>query len=177
MKPIQKQAQGEPPARAGDRACAFLRQEWGEARRGAGCKRGPAGLWGRTSAQAQKPKSNPLRQGGVLEPEGIVDIKFRSDDLLKAMRRALPHLASLAPAEAARVEKELLPLFKQARWALARIAMGCRWALNGLATTTDGRAHWSVVQQQQPAAPMRSFRLSFPVLAPGHPHPPREGEA
>ena len=64
-------------------------------------------------------------RGGVLEPEGIVDIKFRSDDLLKAMRRTLPHLASLAPAEAARVEKELLPLFKQARYDAYQAAMRC----------------------------------------------------
>ncbi len=52
-------------------------------------------------------------RGGVLEPEGIVDIKFRRDDLVRAMKRTLPHLGNMAPDEAAKAEKDLLPLFKQ----------------------------------------------------------------
>ena len=52
-------------------------------------------------------------RGGVLEPEGIVDIKFRKDDLVRAMRRTLPHLGNMAPEAASAAEKDLLPLFKQ----------------------------------------------------------------
>jgi len=52
-------------------------------------------------------------RGGVLEPEGIVDIKFRRDDLLRCMRRTLPHLGNLGGEAQAGAEKELLPLFKQ----------------------------------------------------------------
>jgi len=52
-------------------------------------------------------------RGGVLEPEGTVDIKFRKDDLVRAMKRTLPHLGNLAPEQQAAAEKDLLPLFKQ----------------------------------------------------------------
>jgi len=52
-------------------------------------------------------------RGGVLEPEGIVDIKFRKEDLLRCMRRTLPHLSNLGADAQAGAEKELLPLFKQ----------------------------------------------------------------
>jgi len=53
-------------------------------------------------------------KGGVLEPEGIVDIKFRRDDLIKTMRRTCPHLLDgLSPEELAVREKELLPVIKQ----------------------------------------------------------------
>ena len=52
-------------------------------------------------------------RGGVLEPEGIVDIKFRKEDLLRCMRRTLPHLGGLGAEAQAGAEKSLLPLFKQ----------------------------------------------------------------
>jgi len=53
-------------------------------------------------------------RGGVLEPEGIVDIKFRRDDLVKTMRRTCPNLLSGLDAEAtAKREKDLMPVFKQ----------------------------------------------------------------
>ena len=52
-------------------------------------------------------------RGGVLEPEGTVDIKFRKDDLVRAMKRTLPHLGNLAHEQLAQAEKDLLPLFKQ----------------------------------------------------------------
>lgn len=55
-----------------------------------------------------------VSRGGVLEPEGIVDIKFRRDDLLKTMRRTCPNLLTgLSDEDAARREKELMPVFKQ----------------------------------------------------------------
>jgi hypothetical protein len=35
-------------------------------------------------------------RGGVLEPEGVVDIKFRREDLVKAMKRTCPAMQRLA---------------------------------------------------------------------------------
>jgi acetyl-CoA carboxylase/biotin carboxylase 1 len=37
-----------------------------------------------------------LSRGGVLEPEGTVEIKFRSRELIKAMRRLDPQVKTLA---------------------------------------------------------------------------------
>ena len=56
-------------------------------------------------------------RGNVLEPEGIVEIKFRRADLLKAMRRNDPAYAALEEGspEAKEREKELLPVYNQAR--------------------------------------------------------------
>ena len=59
-------------------------------------------------------------KGGVLEPEGVVDIKFRREDLVKAMRRTCPamqdgskfHGEDGKTAEK-KLEKELMPTFKQ----------------------------------------------------------------
>merc|ERR1719409_80996 len=54
-------------------------------------------------------------RGNVLEPEGIVEIKFRRADLLKAMRRNDPAYAALEEGspEAKEREKELLPVYNQ----------------------------------------------------------------
>ena len=48
-------------------------------------------------------------KGGVLEPEGIVDIKFRRQDLHSAMKRTIP--GGFDDDEAKR--KALMPTFKQ----------------------------------------------------------------
>lgn len=39
--------------------------------------------------------ADPSARGGVLEPEGIVEIKFRVPELLQAMHRIDPIIASL----------------------------------------------------------------------------------
>jgi len=54
-------------------------------------------------------------KGNVLEPEGIVEIKFRKPDLLKAMKRNDPVYAAMVEgsAEAKAKEKELLPVYTQ----------------------------------------------------------------
>ncbi|KAK3274777.1 hypothetical protein CYMTET_17053 [Cymbomonas tetramitiformis] len=52
-------------------------------------------------------------KGNVLEPEGIVEIKFRKADLLKAMKRLDPVYAKLEGAEAKAREKLLLPIYTQ----------------------------------------------------------------
>lgn len=65
--------------------------------------------------------ADPAARGGVLEPEGIVEIKFRTPDLLKTMHRLDPELRKLkaegsASAEAAIKAREaaLLPVYRQA---------------------------------------------------------------
>ena len=72
-------------------------------------------------------------KGGVLEPEGVVDIKFRKADLVKVMKRTIPAMqnstsvgdasnttpgkdkagALSAAAAEKKLEKELMPTFKQ----------------------------------------------------------------
>jgi acetyl-CoA carboxylase/biotin carboxylase 1 len=54
-------------------------------------------------------------KGGVLEPEGVVDIKFRRADLVKVMKRSLPQMQNLGDDDGAekKLEKELMPTFKQ----------------------------------------------------------------
>jgi len=47
-------------------------------------------------------------KGGVLEPEGIVDIKFRKDDLVKTMRRTTKSLEY-----SSHLQKQLTPTMKQ----------------------------------------------------------------
>ena len=85
-------------------------------------------------------------RGGVLEPEGIVDIKFRRDDLVRAMRRTLPHLGNMAPDAAAAAEKDLLPLFKQ---------VAVQYA--ALHDTPGVMRHKGVIQQVVPWAESREF--------------------
>lgn len=61
-------------------------------------------------------------RGGVLEPEGIVDIKFRREDLVRAMRRTLPPAQPGGDLHAAGGgEAALLPLFKQVAVAFAAL--------------------------------------------------------
>jgi acetyl-CoA carboxylase/biotin carboxylase 1 len=68
-------------------------------------------------------------KGGVLEPEGVVDIKFRKADLVKVMKRTIPGMngetstggtptkdkdSALSAAEKSKkLEKDLMPTFKQ----------------------------------------------------------------
>ena len=80
-----------------------------------------------------------LSRGGVLEPEGTVEIKFRSRELVKAMRRLDPEVKSLAaklgdPALSAAEkndlesrllarEQALLPIYTQVSFLL--LGRGC----------------------------------------------------
>eukprot|EP00959_Pyramimonas_sp_CCMP1952_P301479 6307586-Pyramimonas_sp.AAC.1 len=54
-------------------------------------------------------------RGNVLEPEGMVEIKFRKPDMLKAMRRNDATYAALeeGSAEAKARERELMPVYNQ----------------------------------------------------------------
>ncbi len=64
--------------------------------------------------------ADPAARGGVLEPEGIVEIKFRTPDLIKAMHRLDTGIAqlkreALAGMDAAIKAREaaLLPVYRQ----------------------------------------------------------------
>lgn len=66
--------------------------------------------------------ADPGARGGVLEPEGIVEIKFRTPDLIKAMHRLDPVLLNLKtnaqPGWEAAIkarEAALLPVYRQVR--------------------------------------------------------------
>lgn len=57
-------------------------------------------------------------RGGVLEPEGIVEIKFRTPDLLATMHRLDPVISKLKAAGGQEVaikarEQLLLPVYRQ----------------------------------------------------------------
>jgi acetyl-CoA carboxylase / biotin carboxylase 1 len=64
--------------------------------------------------------ADPAARGGVLEPEGIAEIKFRVPDLIKAMHRLDPELqrlrsegGALGEAGVKAREKQLLPVYQQ----------------------------------------------------------------
>ncbi len=64
--------------------------------------------------------ADPVARGGVLEPEGIVEIKFRAPDLIKAMHRLDPVIARIKTEEAPDMEAALraresvlLPVYRQ----------------------------------------------------------------
>lgn len=66
--------------------------------------------------------ADPIARGGVLEPEGIVEIKFRTPDLIKAMHRLDPVIAKIkaeggpeAEAQIKARETALLPVYRQVR--------------------------------------------------------------
>ena len=57
--------------------------------------------------------ADPTARGGVLEPEGLAEVKYREKNLLKTMHRLERALPDDAGARRAR-EKALLPAYKQA---------------------------------------------------------------
>ena len=67
--------------------------------------------------------ADPGARGGVLEPEGIVEIKYRAPDLIATMHRLDPLIQKLK-AEGAlgmdaaikKRETELLPIYRQVSW-------------------------------------------------------------
>lgn len=62
--------------------------------------------------------ADPTSRAGVLEPEGVVEIRFREKDLIKSMERCDTQYAELCkqfadlkdsnPEEAAKVQKQLI---------------------------------------------------------------------
>lgn len=70
-------------------------------------------------------------RGGVLEPEGIVEIKFRAADLIATMHRLDPIILELKASNAAGTETaikkregELMPIYRQ-----VRILLYCLYAV------------------------------------------------
>lgn len=64
--------------------------------------------------------ADPVARGGVLEPEGIVEIKFRAPDLIKAMHRLDPVIARIKAEDGSDMEAALrareavlLPVYRQ----------------------------------------------------------------
>lgn len=102
--------------------------------------------------------ADPAARGGVLEPEGLVEIKFRTPDLLAAMQRLDPAIAAgrrtaaaggpgAAAAAAAVAEREaaLLPAYRQAAVAFADmhdtpVRMAAKGVLAGIVPWSGARA-------------------------------------
>jgi len=102
--------------------------------------------------------ADPAARGGVLEPEGLVEIKFRAPDLLAAMQRLDPAIAAgrraaaaggpgAAAAAAAVAEREaaLLPAYRQAAVAFADmhdtpVRMAAKGVLAGIVPWAGARA-------------------------------------
>lgn len=63
--------------------------------------------------------ADPSARGGVLEPEGVVEIKFKKSDLLALMNRLDPEIVRLrnsgrtGDAAIAARQKQLLPVYHQ----------------------------------------------------------------
>ncbi|GET91303.1 acetyl-coA carboxylase, putative [Leishmania tarentolae] len=55
---------------------------------------------------------DPSSRGGILEPSGVVEIKFRDNDVLDLIRRSRPDLAEMEKEVARDTEKNLLPHYR-----------------------------------------------------------------
>ena len=107
--------------------------------------------------------ADPVARGGVLEPEGIVEIKFRTPDLLKAMHRLDPVIRKLKDeagpdCEQAIKDREgaLLPVYRQVR---GRLNDACLLTLQAEPLPATARCHainllqLSLSRQQRSAMP------------------------
>ncbi|KAK9805253.1 hypothetical protein WJX72_008860 [[Myrmecia] bisecta] len=90
------------------------------------------GAWvvidGQINADMVEMYADPSGRGGVLEPEGIIEIKFRAPDLLEAMHRLDPEIRRLKAAGEAGMdaavkarEAALLPVYRQVALAFAEM--------------------------------------------------------
>jgi len=95
--------------------------------------------------------ADPTARGGVLEPEGLVEIKFRTPDLLAAMARLDPAVAAAraaaGPAARGPTEREtaLLPAYRQVATAFADmhdtpVRMAAKGVLAGVVPWAGARA-------------------------------------
>ncbi|KAG5471519.1 hypothetical protein LSCM1_01612 [Leishmania martiniquensis] len=57
---------------------------------------------------------DPSSHGGVLEPSGVVEVKFRDKDVLDLIRRTRPELSAMEPMAARKIENDLLPQYQNA---------------------------------------------------------------
>lgn len=57
---------------------------------------------------------DPTARGGVMEPSGVVEVKFREHDVRELIRRNNPHLAAMDPKRLREEENRLLPRYRDA---------------------------------------------------------------
>lgn len=55
---------------------------------------------------------DPTSRGGILEPSGVVEIKFRDNDVRELIRRNEPALATMEPKAARELESKKLPVYR-----------------------------------------------------------------
>lgn len=55
---------------------------------------------------------DPTSRGGILEPSGVVEIKFRDNDVRELIRRSNPAIAGMEPQLAREEENRLLPQYR-----------------------------------------------------------------
>ena len=99
--------------------------------------------------------ADPVARGGVLEPEGIVEIKFRVPDLLKAMHRLDPVIRGLKEEAAPDFEQAvkdretaLLPVYRQVRCSMvwmSHVALLSTITLGPCRTSHDKNMRQSVL--------------------------------
>ncbi|CAK0731625.1 hypothetical protein CVIRNUC_000020 [Coccomyxa viridis] len=113
------------------------------------------GAWvvvdGQINADQVEMYADPIARGGVLEPEGIVEIKFRVPDLLKAMHRLDPVIRGLKDeaepdweAQIKARETALLPVYRQMAVAFAEmhdtpVRMVAKGVLHGIVPWSEAR--------------------------------------
>ncbi|EIE18073.1 hypothetical protein COCSUDRAFT_26470 [Coccomyxa subellipsoidea C-169] len=113
------------------------------------------GAWvvvdGQINAEQVEMYADPVARGGVLEPEGIVEIKFRAPDLIKAMHRLDPVIARIkaedgpnSEADLRAREAALLPVYRQVAVAFAEmhdtpVRMVAKGVLHGIVPWPQAR--------------------------------------
>lgn len=55
---------------------------------------------------------DPTSRGGILEPSGVVEIKFRDNDVRELIRRSRPDIAGMEPQLSREEENRLLPRYR-----------------------------------------------------------------
>ncbi|KAK9799384.1 hypothetical protein WJX73_008409 [Symbiochloris irregularis] len=103
------------------------------------------------NAQQVEVYADPAARAGVLEPEGIVEIKFKKQDLLNLMQRVDPELAALRQQTGAGLDstisarqKALLPIYHQVAVAFAEmhdtpVRMMAKGVLHGIIPWAQAR--------------------------------------
>ena len=95
--------------------------------------------------------ADPGARGGVLEPEGIVEIKFRTPDLIKAMHRLDPVISELKREALAGMETSikarealLLPVYRQVSCPICLYHSYSGYPWSAYVCTTRDVALWSL---------------------------------
>jgi len=116
------------------------------------------GAWAVIDSQINKHQiemyADPAARGGVLEPEGMVEIKFRANDIRKMMHRLDPEIRNLKASEldvagaiSAR-EAHLMPTYRQLAVRFAElhdtpVRMAAKGLLRGIVPWHKARAYFA----------------------------------